>query len=67
MILSVAGFLSLLITLLIVALMFAVIVWVLGLFGIAVPQRILQIVGAIIVLMLLLAWLGGGLPVYLKT
>jgi hypothetical protein len=64
---TLAGLLSLLITLLIFALIFAVVVWVIGLFGVAIPQRILQIVGAILVLMLILAWLTGGLPVFVAA
>lgn len=50
--------------LLIIGLCFAIVVWVLGILGIAVPLRIMQIGGAIVFLIVLLwfvqAVLGGG-------
>ena len=53
-----------LILLLVIGLFFWLAVWVLGLIGIAIPQRVLQIVAAIVFLIILLwfmqAFLSGG-------
>lgn len=55
-----------LIWLLVIGLVFWVVVWVLGILGIPIPPRVVQIVGAIIFLILLLYFLqavmGGTLP-----
>lgn len=55
---------NLLILLLIVGLLFYLVIWVLGLLGIAVPTQVMRIIGAIIFLIILLwflqAVLGGG-------
>jgi hypothetical protein len=55
-----------LIWLLVLGLVFWLVVWVLGLLGIPIPPRVVQIVGAIIFLILLLyfvqAVMGGHLP-----
>ena len=53
-----------LIVLLILGLVFYLVIWVLGLLGIAVPTQVMRIIGAIIFLIILLwflqAVLGGG-------
>ena len=52
--------------LLLLGLAFFVLMWVLGILGIALPPRVLQILGAIVVVLVLIwfvrAVMGGGLP-----
>lgn len=55
----VASILSLLIYLVILGLVFYLAVYVLGALGITVPQKVVQLVGVLVVLLVLLSFFGG--------